>query len=46
MEIVIIGLAVLFFVGHALSWFFMKTKIPDLLLLIIMGFILGPSGST
>ena len=44
MEIVIIGLAVLFFVGHALSWFFMKTKIPDLLLLIIMGLILGPVG--
>ena len=45
MEIVIIGLAVLFFVGHALSWFFMKTKIPDLLLLIIMGLILGPTGT-
>ena len=44
MEVVIIGLAILFFVGHALSWFFMKTKIPDLLLLIIMGFVLGPSG--
>ena len=44
MEIVIIGLAVLFFLGHALSWFFVKTKIPDLLLLIILGFALGPSG--
>ena len=44
MEVIIIGLAFLFFLGHALSWFFMKTKIPDLLLLIVFGFILGPSG--
>lgn len=44
MEIVIIGLSTLFFVGHALGWFFMKTKIPDLLILIVLGFILGPSG--
>ena len=43
MEVIIIGLAVLFFMGHALSWFFMKTKIPDLLLLIIVGYIFGPS---
>ena len=43
MELIIIGLAILFFVGHALSWFFMKTKIPDLLLLIILGFVVGPS---
>ena len=43
MDIIIIGLSVLFFVGHALNWFFIKTKIPDLLILIIVGFILGPS---
>ena len=43
MDIIIIGLSILFFLGHALSWFFVKTKIPDLLILIIIGFILGPS---
>lgn len=43
MDIIIIGLSVLFFLGHALNWFFVKTKIPDLLILIIIGFILGPS---
>ena len=43
MDIIIIGLSILFFLGHALSWFFIKTKIPDLLILIIIGFILGPS---
>lgn len=42
MEIAIIGLAVLFFGGHALQWFFEKTKIPDLLILIIIGYIIGP----
>ena len=43
MSLVIISLACLFFIGHALQWFFAKTKIPDLLLLIIAGFIVGPS---
>ncbi|MDE0119651.1 MAG: cation:proton antiporter [Bdellovibrionales bacterium] len=43
MDIIIIGLSILFFLGHALSWFFVKTKIPDLLILIIIGFILGPT---
>ncbi len=42
MDIVIISLSLLFFLGHALSWFFIKTKIPDLLILIIIGIILGP----
>ena len=44
MEKAIIGLAGLFFVGHFLQWFFVKTKIPDLLILIIAGFVIGPSG--
>ena len=44
MEVIIIGLALLFFVGHILQWFFIKTKIPDLLLLILAGFLMGPSG--
>ena len=43
MEIAILGLAGLFFIGHFLQWFFVKTKIPDLLILIVAGFIIGPS---
>ena len=43
-KVVILGLAALFFIGHALQWLFVKTKVPDLLLLIIAGFALGPSG--
>lgn len=42
MALTIIGLAVLFFLGHALNWFFIKTKIPDLLLLVGLGYVLGP----
>ena len=38
MEKAIIGLAGLFFIGHVLQWVFVKTKIPDLLILIIAGF--------
>ncbi len=44
MELIIVGLAVLFFIGHALSWFFIKTKIPDLLILTMLGFLAGPMG--
>ncbi len=44
MEKAIIGLAGLFFIGHVLQWFFIKTKIPDLLILILVGFAIGPSG--
>lgn len=43
MEKAIIGLAGLFFIGHFLQWIFVKTKIPDLLILIIAGFFIGPS---
>ncbi len=42
MELAIIGLSLLFFGGHFLQWVFEKTKIPDLLILIIIGHILGP----
>ncbi|MEM7645554.1 MAG: cation:proton antiporter [Pseudomonadota bacterium] len=42
MEVAIIGLSALFFGGHALQWFFEKTKIPDLLILIVIGYVLGP----
>ena len=44
MENIILGLALLFFVGHFLQWVFVKTKVPDLLILIVGGFLLGPSG--
>ena len=39
---VLIGLSVLFFFGHALNWFFEKTKIPDLLILVVFGYVMGP----
>ncbi len=39
---VFIVLGVLFFTGHFLKWFFNQTKIPDLLILVIIGQILGP----
>jgi potassium/hydrogen antiporter len=38
----ILGVALLFYFGHALGWFFEKTKIPDLLIILIIGYILGP----
>lgn len=44
MATITISLAGLFFIGHILQWFFTKTKIPDLLILIIAGFLIGPSG--
>ncbi len=42
MSTVIIGLGLLFFTGHFLSWFFEKTKIPDLLILVAIGYTIGP----
>ncbi len=42
MHIALISIAILFFTGHGLSWFFEKTKIPDLLILVIIGYIMGP----
>lgn len=42
MHIALIGVSVLFFVGHFLGWFFEKTKVPDLLILVIIGYVLGP----
>ena len=42
MAVTIIGISVLFFLGHALSWSFTKTKVPDLLVLVVLGYILGP----
>lgn len=42
MAVSMIGVALLFFMGHALGWFFERTKIPDLLIILIIGYILGP----
>jgi NhaP-type Na+/H+ or K+/H+ antiporter len=42
MAVSMISVAVLFFLGHALGWFFEKTKIPDLLIILIIGYLLGP----
>lgn len=42
MSTVIIGIAFLFFFAHALNWFFHRTKVPDLLILVVIGYALGP----
>ena len=42
MEKAVIGVALIFFLGHALKWIFIHTKIPDLLLLVLLGFLIGP----
>ena len=42
MAFAVISLALIFFLGHALKWVFIHTKIPDLLILILLGFLIGP----
>lgn len=42
MATVIISLGILYFTGHYLSYFFQKTLIPDVLILIVLGIIIGP----
>ncbi len=42
MAVAVIGVALIFFLGHALKWIFIHTKIPDLLLLVLLGFLIGP----
>ncbi len=42
MEYALISLAALFFLGHALNWLFIQTKIPDLLILVLLGYLAGP----
>lgn len=42
MATAIIALGVLYFLGHVLTHVFDRTKIPDVLILIIFGIILGP----
>ena len=41
MSYIIVGLASLFFLGHVLNWIFIKTKIPDLLILVAVGYVAG-----
>ncbi len=42
MSIVVICVGGLFFAGHFLNWFFEKTRLPDVLVLMLVGFLLGP----
>ncbi len=42
MSYLILAFALLFFLGHFLNWVFIKTKVPDLLILIVIGYVIGP----
>ncbi len=42
MTTTIIALGLLYFVGHWLTHFFNRTKVPDVLILIVFGMLLGP----
>lgn len=42
MTTTIIALGLLYFIGHWLTHFFNRTKVPDVLILIIFGMLLGP----
>jgi NhaP-type Na+/H+ or K+/H+ antiporter len=42
LALVILELGLLFFLAHVFAWLFQRTKIPDVLLLIILGMLLGP----
>ena len=42
MAISVLAFSALFFLGHILQWFFAKTKIPDILILIGLGYLIGP----
>jgi NhaP-type Na+/H+ or K+/H+ antiporter len=42
MATIIIGIAILFFLQYGLKWFFEKTKVPDLLIIVAIGYTLGP----
>ncbi|MEC9282761.1 MAG: cation:proton antiporter [Bdellovibrionota bacterium] len=42
MEKAIVAIGALFFLGHFLKWVFLKTKVPDLLILVIIGYVAGP----
>lgn len=42
MDVVIIVIGLLYFLGHYLSHFFQRTMIPDVLVLILIGMVIGP----
>ena len=42
MAFAVVGLGLMFFLGHGLSWVFEKTKVPDLLVLVAIGYVMGP----
>ncbi len=42
MTTTIMALGLLYFIGHWLTHFFNRTKVPDVLILIIFGMLLGP----
>lgn len=42
MAITILGICIFFMLGHALRVLFEKKKVPDLLFLILIGYLLGP----
>ncbi len=42
MSSAIIALGLLYFIGHLLTHFFKRTKVPDVLILIIFGILVGP----
>lgn len=42
--LVLLGISIILFMGFLGEWVFKKTKIPDVLILIIIGFVIGPFG--
>ncbi len=42
MAVVIIVIGLLYFLGHYLTHFFQRTMIPDVLILILLGMVIGP----
>ena len=41
--LVILALGFLYFLSHFFSWVFLRTKVPDVLLLILLGLFIGPT---
>ena len=42
MESLILATGLIYFTGHLLTHFFERSKIPDVLMLILFGIIIGP----
>lgn len=43
MEITILSIGLLVFAGHFLTGFFERTKVPDVLVLMLAGIVIGPA---